>query len=178
MRGGGLVFRLYADIYRLDPTAIAAVDPDGAGPETAGYDEDFREPRIETPVGETAKPIRREMAAIRVPCQVEPDSFEALRMFEAGASPRSQVVLTMSFRDLRRLGLVDGATGEVLLRPSDRLGGIYERNGQLVQAVRDPPGLFVDQVLPESYGLSLRRPQRQIAIVTFRDHQQAAGRET
>jgi hypothetical protein len=55
------------------------------------------------------------------------------------------------FADLERLGLVDLATGEALLRIGDRLAAIRDhRTGDLIQAVRTPPGLYLTEPQPES----------------------------
>lgn len=171
MKIGGLVFRFYAEIYRLDPVAMAAVDP--PGPATTGFDDDFQEPRLEA-MGGLGKPIRREMAAVRLPCQVEPDVWDQLRMFDAGNSPSTGIVLTMHFDDLARAGLVT-ASGEPTLRAGDRLGGLYDLAGALVQTIRNPPGLYIDEFRQDSFGLSLRRPKRQLLLVHLKDRQVAFG---
>jgi len=172
---GRLLQRFLAGIRRLDAGAIRAVDPDGAGPLVAGYDDDFREPNLEDPdedgVGEVA---RREVDEIQIPCQVESDAFEALRLYAAGHSPRMSVDLTTHMRDLERLGLV-GDDGEILIRAGDRLGAIYNRAGAVVQAVRNPPGLFVSEAAPAGFGLGGLVPTRNLVVITFADRRQAAG---
>lgn len=168
MRIGGLIFRFFADVYRLDPAAMAAVNP--PGPAATGFDDDFQEPRLETP----GAPIRREMAPVRLPCQVEPDVWDQLRLFDAGNSPSTGIVLTMHFDDLARAGLVS-ASGEPTLRPGDRVGGLYDVTGALVQEIRNPPGLYIDELRQDSFGLSLRRPKRQLLLVHLKDRQVAFG---
>ena len=106
---------------------------------------------------------------MRVPCQVEPEAFEALRMATSGNTPRSSFELVFHFRDLERLGLVDAASGDALIRPSDRLGALYARDGQLVQAVRTRPGLYVTEARPIGFGLHRRRPSRNLLLVSFQD---------
>ncbi|MGO9709066.1 MAG: hypothetical protein ACLQBL_09395, partial [Polyangiaceae bacterium] len=99
---GRLIFPLYADLARVDRDAMVLGAPD--------VDPDFREPRIlaaePDDVGERA---RRELPPVRVPCQVEPDSFEALSMVGAGNEPQSRVQLVLHFRDLEERRLVDPA---------------------------------------------------------------------
>lgn len=145
-----------AEIFRLSQEGMAA-DPDGAGVETSGLDPIFREPIIRASSGSDriGAPIRSELAALLVPCQVEDRSWEDLRMRLGGDDPRGEVTLIFHFSTLEALGLVDATTGDALLRKGDRLGSIRDfRTEALVQAVRNPPGLFATHVQPRSYGLS------------------------
>jgi hypothetical protein len=95
-------------------------------------------------------------------------------MTPSGNTPRSSVDLVFHFRDLERMGLVDAATGEALIRTSDRLGALYDAAGQLVWAVRTPPGLYVTEARHAGFGLSRRRPRRNLLVVSFSDR--PAGR--
>jgi hypothetical protein len=174
---GRLIYRYLAELHRLDAAAMAAADPDGPGPLESGFDPDFKEPVLvdldDDGVGERA---RQEHRPIRVPCQVEPDVVEALRVLPAGQSPRAKVVLTFHFRSLERLGLVHPGSGAPIIQPGDRLGALYDRHGALVQAIRNPPGLFVTETKPSGFGLGMARPRRNLLLVTFEDRQQAARR--
>jgi hypothetical protein len=96
-------------------------------------------------------------------------------MTSSGNAPRSRLELVFHFRDLERLGLVDAASGEVLVRPSDRLGALYDLEGDRVQAVRTPPGLYVTEARPIGFGLARRRPRRNLLLVAFADRR--ASRE-
>lgn len=166
---GRLIFPFLAEIHRLDTT--------GTGPLTSGYDPDFKEPvGVDSNDDGIGEPVRIEHLGVRVPCQVEPKTFEQLRMFAAGNSPRSRIELVFHFRDLKQLGLVDGPTGEALVRPGDRLGALYDKAGALVQAVRTPPGLYVSEARPIGFGLHRPRPSRNLLLVAFEDRQLAAGR--
>ena len=119
---GRLIFPFLAELHRLDTAAMATVDPDGVGALTGGYDPDFKEPvLVDADDDGVAEPFRREHPPVRVFCQVEPEAFEALRMATSGNTPRSSFDLVFHFRDLERLGLVDAASGDALIRPSDRL---------------------------------------------------------
>jgi hypothetical protein len=84
-----------------------------------------------------------------------------------GNSPRAHVVLVFHFRDLERLGLVDPTTGDATLRVGDRLVAIHDhRTGALVQAVRTPPGLYLTEAQPQSFGLGFRR---NLLLATFNE---------
>jgi hypothetical protein len=74
------------------------------------------------------------------------------------------------------MGLVDGDTGDALLRPGDRLGALYDKAGELVQEVRTPPGLYVTEARPIGFGLNMARPRRNLLLVAFEDRQPAARR--
>ena len=97
-------------------------------------------------------------------------------MFASGNAPRSRIDLVFHFKDLARMGLVDGDTGDALLRPGDRLGALYDKAGALVQEVRTPPGLYVTEARPIGFGLNMARPRRNLLLVAFEDRQPAAGR--
>ena len=174
---GRLIFAFLAELHRLDTHATATADPDGTGPLEGGYDPDFKEPVLvdqdDDGIGER---IRQEHPAVRVPCQVDTKAFEELRMQASGNTPKSRIDLVFHFKDLERLGLVDAASGDALLRPGDRLGAIHDKAGELVQQVRTPPGLFVTEARPIGFGMNMARPRRNLLLVTFEDRQQGARR--
>lgn len=171
---GSLIFRFLAELHRLDAAAMASGNPTaGVAP---AYDDDFKEAILIDGDGDgVAEPLRREYPPVRVPCQVEPEAFEALRMAPSGNAPRSTLDLVFHFRDLERLHLVDAATGDALIRPADRLSALYASDGQLVQAVRTPPGLYVTEARPIGFGLHRRRPLRNLLLVSFQDRAAARG---
>jgi hypothetical protein len=160
---GRLLQPFLAELAQLD-AATTAADPDGAGPLTSGYDADFQETVLLSTAAGPGRDVRREKPPLHLPCQVEMQSFEALAELASGNSPRSHVVLVFHFRDLERLDLVDRDTGNALLRVGDRLVAIRDRRtGELVQAVRTPPGLYLTEPQPE-FGLGGRR---NLLIATF-----------
>jgi hypothetical protein len=163
---GRLINPFLAEIARLDTVATGA-DPDGAGVLASGYDPDFKETLVLDDSGER-RDARREMDPILVPCQVEVGAFEALQQLASGASPNSQVTLVFHFRDLERMGLVDPASGDALLRVNDRLVAIRDLAGNLVQAVRTRPGLYATEVQPQSFGLGR---SRNLLLVTFQERE-------
>lgn len=164
---GRLIFPFLAELRRLDTDAMATLTP--------GYDEDFREPALLDTDGDGAgETYRREHPPVRVPCQVEPQTIEALRMTAAGNTPQSSLDLVFHFKDLERLGLIDALTGEALIRPSDRLSGLFDTESNLVWAVRTPSGLYVTEARPAGFGLFRRRPRRNLLVVSFNDR--PAGR--
>ena len=159
---GRLINSFVAELAQLDAEATAA-DPDGAGPLTSGYDADFREPVL-VAAADGLRDARQEKPTIRVPCQVEIQSFGALTELVSGNSPRSHLTLVFHFRDLERLGLVDPATGEPLLRTGDRLVALRDvRTDEIVQAIRTPPGLYLVEPQPV-LGLGERR---NLLLATF-----------
>jgi hypothetical protein len=54
-----------------------------------------------------------------------------------------------------------------MLRVNDRLVSIRDyHTGDVVQAVRTPPGLYITEVQPQSFGLGLRR---NLLLATFNE---------
>jgi hypothetical protein len=161
---GRLINPFAAELARLD-TAATAVDPDGPGPLTSGYDPDFQETVLLPSAGRRSRDARREKPSIRVPCQVEVQTFDQLTELATGNSPRSRLVLVFHFGDLEQLGLVDLTTGDALLRAGDRLVAVRDlRTGVLVQVIRTPPGLYLTEAQPQSFGLGGRR---NLLLATF-----------
>lgn len=153
------------ELAQLDTAGIQAETPAGL---PSGYDPDFNEPVVTTS-GSTRVDARKEKTPfVRVPCQIEPTTFEALQMFANGDSPDAKVVLCFLFHDLLRLGLVDAATGEGMIRKGDRMNAIYGRcGGPLIQTIRRPPGLFVTQ---SAFGAGLGHAATTL-ITTFEDRE-------
>jgi len=107
---------------------------------------------------------------------VEPDAFEAMRMMASGNVPKSSIELVFHFSDLERLNLVDAATGDAMVRPGDRLAAIRDTEGNLIQAIRTPPGLYVTEARPTGFGLGRAKPSRNLLMVSFSDRQTGARR--
>jgi len=144
-----------AEIAQLD-TAATARGPNGQVPLSAGFDSDFCETVMVPQLTGLGRDARKEKTVV-VPCQVEVASFEALEEVLGGASPRSRLTLVFHFRDLERLNLVDARTGEPLIGQNDRLVAIRDfRTGDVVQAIRTPPGLYITELQPQ-FGLGGRR---------------------
>jgi hypothetical protein len=153
---GRLLFVFFAEFARVDHAAMALGAPD--------VDPDFREPRVVASAPDAVGTLaRRELPPVRVPCQVEPESFEALHMVGAGNQPSSRVQIVLHFHDLEERGLVDRASGRALLTPGDRMTGFYDRTGALVQAA----DLYVLEARPIAFGFGLLRPRRNLLLVVL-----------
>jgi len=176
MPRGRLIFPFQVEIAQLDTTATNA-DPDGAGPLTSGYDDDFKEPAL-VPSGTTAPPSKpREESVITTRAQIEDESFEQLEMLATGRSPTGQVILVFHFQVLELEGLVDGVTGEALIRVTDRLQAIRRwPGGDLVQTIRTPPGLYCVEAMPRSFGLAVQNAHRNLLVCTFEPRDLSAAR--
>ena len=92
---------------------------------------------------------------MEVPAQIEDDFFEELQMMATGDSPDSEYTLVHHFRDLERLGLV-GDDGNATIKKGDRLEAVYDRTGDVVWTIQNPPGLYVSETTP-GIGLGRRR---------------------
>lgn len=167
---GRLIDPFLVELAQLD-TAATAEDPDDTGPLESGYDDDFKEPVVITDTGGDRVSARKEKAAIKIPAQVELGymNTDVIRPVLGGDSPDTKTIVVFHFADLERLGLVDAATGEAMIRKGDRLVAIYRMNGTLVQTIRTPPGLYATSVAPSSFGIGL---DRNLLLVTFEEREQ------
>lgn len=160
---GRLINPFLAEIAQLDTEATAAPIASAR----SGYDPDFKETIVVPDATWRGHDARREKALLRVPCQVEVQTFGELQELLTGMSPRSHLVLVFHFEELERLNLVDPTTGDALLRVDDRLVSIWDfHTGDVVQAVRTPPGLYITEVQPQAFGLGLRR---NLLLATFNE---------
>ncbi len=160
-----------AVLHRLDTTSTRAVDPPGDPP--TGYDEDFDAP-VTYQSGTTRTSARRELTAVRVPCQVETPSFRLLEQYGPGVVERTRIVLVTHRQQLESLGLIDGSSREVLIRKGDRVSAI-ERYGVpgTVQMSLPGDGLFVFEVRPGSLGFG---PEgHDLELVFLQDRPAASG---
>ena len=82
------------------------------------------------------------------------------------------MALVFHFSDLENLGLVDMDSGDALIRVGDRLNGIFQMNGRLVQEIKCPPGLFVTEARPIGFGLDLSAPTRYLLLCILGDREQ------
>ena len=153
---GRLLFVFTAEFVRVDRDAMTAGSPD--------IDPDFREPRILSDAPDKVGTLRRrELPPVRIPCQVEHESFEALNMIGPGNQPITRVNVVLHFDDLEARKLVDPATGRALIAPGDRMTGFYDRTGKLVEVT----DLYVVEARPIGLGLSLLRARRNLLFVVL-----------
>jgi hypothetical protein len=154
---GRLIFPVVAEIFCF--AGAAAEDPD------------FREPVLASRP-ELADERGVELPPVRLPCQVEPEVEEALRMMPAGEVPCQRLDLVFHTKDLGRAGLVH--RGTLGLKPRDRLAALYDKRGRLLYRVPTPPGLFAVNVRPA--GLGFQGSRLNLVRVTFTERAQAAPR--
>ncbi len=169
---GRLIWPFVARLRPLDPAATdAAIAP------SAGFDDVFREPAQVPAAGvQQGVDARAELAAVDLPCQVEDQAWDQLRMMRTGIGAQLEVVLVFHFRDLELRGLVDAVTGTATVpRVGDRLASIHRAADlALVQEVPTPPGLYCVEAQPRSYGLS--GGERNLLVCTFRERQRSSER--
>jgi len=149
-----LLEKSLAMLYRLDVQATKLVRPYVGA--TAGYDDDFREPLVFDDVrgGKTTRQSARiELPPIRVPCQVETQRFERLDQKPPGDVPDSDVQLVFHRMDLLQLKLIDPYSNELAIKKNDRVSHIeaYRFPGKVSQQF-EPPGLYITQIVPGSFG--------------------------
>ena len=158
-------------IYRLDIAAGWADDP--PGDPTKGYNIGLREPRISRTAG-VRSVTREEMAAIKVPCQVEVQTDHQLRMMFGGDAPTSNIAFVCRRRTLERMSLIDATTGNCLLKRGDRVASL-EKRGKTVKAFQKTPltapapdSLYLYEVRARSWGFGADRYALEILYTTTR----------
>lgn len=144
-------------IHRLDRSATWAVDPPGAD-YSAGYDPILREPVISRVAGVRTIP-RVELAEVKISCQVETQRMEQLRFTFGGDAPVTDIAFVLDRRTLRRMSLLDAATGKCLLQRGDRISRLEKRSGSVILPYQASPytevrddSLFIYEVRPRSWG--------------------------
>jgi hypothetical protein len=154
----GIIFKISAILARPDTVSI-------------DYDTTLREGRRLTPVDAfdpIGPPSRVELADLVVPIQVDEEQLEQLNQAIAGDSPISFFDTTVGRRDMRRLGLVN-ADGGLTIPKQTRLKELRRRRtGELISRIVDPPGLYLHEIRPQSFGLALRNPTANIYTLHFR----------
>lgn len=144
---GRLLQKFLVEMFQLDLQGMG---------EGSGLDPDYKEPVLADTNDGRGLPNRQELSPIMIPAQIEPDSFNRQSMKELGDQKTGVFAVTFHFIDLEQMGLVDMATGVALIRPSDRMGAIYEMDGTLVQQFPDPPGMYVNEATPQ-FGIGGKR---------------------
>lgn len=173
---GRLINAFLVEILRLDQVSTAA-DPDGAGPLTSGYDDVYREPAVLPSTDLLGTDARIEHPAVLIPAQMHtgptPGQMAALKQTVTGNVASASIQVLVHFEDLERLGLVDPYTKSALLKVGDRLHAIYTMDGELVQQIMTPPGLYCTEAVP-LFGLGGTRNLLQLSFDS-RDTGQAVG---
>lgn len=121
------------------------------GEEDGDFDDAFGEIVTKTVNGERVLE-RPEKPIVRVRCQIEDETFRALRMFDAGNSPEAKIGLVVDVKWLDRHQLLK-PDGLPYFEVNDRLVSIHDWRDHLVHEVRNPPGLYCVEVRPVGYGL-------------------------
>lgn len=168
---GKLINPFLVVLYRMDSTATA-IDPDGEGELTSGYDEDFREPRkLSTEATTNGTDARIDKEPLILLAQVEIMTMARMRQMWGGDAPETGVCCVFHFDALEAVELIDQESGEATIYKTTRLAEIRDhRTEDLVQAFRAKPGLFADRVESEFGGLGRHR---NLLKVYFTDRPQA-----
>ncbi len=165
---GRLIFPFIAEIVQLDTVATAA-DPDAGGPLTSGYDDVFRE-LVKLPDGTDA---RVDTASVRIPCQVEVETYEQQLMRRSGGDNNAVIRLVFHFEDLENMGLVDLSTGLSKIKVNDRPLALYHQfDGSLAQKL---DGFYITEAQPQSFGLTGLRRNLLVCTCQGRDQGYSGG---
>lgn len=154
-------------IERLDIQATHAVDPPGSAAST-GYDDVTGEPIVGYVSGAPAEQLRY-MTPIYVPCQIENPTFERLRAVFGGDAPVTRINFVAHRRTLRRMSLINASTGKCLLKPRDKITGVFRGRARTqVMGGFDLP-LYVYEVRPGSFGVGRDGYSLEIIYVSQKD---------
>lgn len=172
---GRLIWPFIVRIAPLDRAATAA-DPDGVGGVESGYDDVFREPRqLAEEASQEGRDARVEGELIDLPCQIEDQAWDQLRMMRSGAAMQIEMVIVFHYSNLELRGFIDHTGTATVPRVGDRLVSIHKQvDMSLIQEVPNPPGLYCVEAQPRSYGLS--GLDRNLLVCTFRERQTASER--
>lgn len=156
----------------MDPGLIFPVVAVLARPDTSSidYDHDLREGRRLAPIDALdpiGPPSRLELPEIEIEIQVLGELHEMMRAALSGDSPESFFDCTAGRRDLTRRGLVD-TDGLPLIPKQTRLVRLLtKRTRLLILRVDDPPGLYLQEIRPRSFGLSLTNSTNNLWFLRF-----------
>jgi hypothetical protein len=162
---GRLIFRFLAQFYPLDTAAIEA---------GGYYDEDFGSiSKTDSDSDGIGESNRQEGTAYTIPCQVEDNLYSRYNKSVLGDLPEFDMVLVIHFRDLELNSLVD-ADGTANIKKGDRLNALQNIHGVVVQTIQNPPGLYVVEARPVSFGLNMADPRRNLLLVFLKQRSSGA----
>lgn len=178
---GRLIRPVLVEIAQLDTLATAQDQTDNNDPSgvSSGYHSNFREPRLlpttsPTQAGSPRGESARKEKLIRCLAQWEVKNYDFQQQWASGNSPGHRTGLVFHYRDLEKRGLIDD-DGNAKIHVNDRLCAVYHaKTGELIQEIRNPPGLYITQLEPGSMGL--RGAQRNILFATLEDRERSVRR--
>jgi len=141
---GRLINKFVAVIRRLDTAATAAV----VG---GGYDPDFDAVRPVVDGTQLGASSRREMAELRLPVQLDRNTWGANRPGRGGRQIVADIILVFHWPDLENGGLI-GTDGEPLLKVGDRIDKIETLAGATEATFKNPPGMFITEFERAGHG--------------------------
>jgi hypothetical protein len=140
-------------VHLIRPMIVAIRQLDTAATRAqGGYDSEFGAINVGVDAAGRRVVERAEGPELRLRGQIEDQTMNALRMFNAGNSPEAKLAVTFSYRDLEDRGLVNPVSKQPSLNVNDRLVAIYSPAGELVLRLRDG-GLYAVEVRPAGLAL-------------------------
>lgn len=160
-------------LEQLDIAATRAQDPPGT-PST-GYSPTQRTPYVyNDPATGERKDTRQYGAPIRVPCQVEVQTWEQLKQEFRGDAPDSDIAFVLHHMHLETLGLMS-SNGALTIKKGDKITAI-EKNGipgQIVRPLSKP--LYIFEVRARGWGMGPLTHDLQVVFTTLRPATQLGG---
>ena len=143
--------RFWIEFAQLDAISTRADDPDGAGPLTGGFDDDFGELLVFTTPAGARQSTRQDKPSVFVPCNIASEKWEVLQQLMAGNSPDTSLQVIASRYVLQQMLLINPDNGECLIRVNDRALSVRDRCRNTVMQFRQP--FYVTQVRP-TFGIA------------------------
>lgn len=167
MSRGRLIFPFTVELGLLDTAAMAA-DPDGTGPLTSGYDDEFREPIVVGAAGSAPGHTLRRETIHRFLAQIEDNTEGLVDVMASGNSPVNMLGLVFHYKDLESIGAVELVSGKPIIKaPGARLISIRNPvDGTLIERFDDAPGFWATQSKSMGFGLG---PTRNLLLVIFEE---------
>lgn len=169
---GGRLLRPQTAVWGVVDTEATAEDPNGVGVEpSTGYDDLFGEPVVYETGG--TRVVNRVETEVRCSVQVEPEEYDSATPLQNGLGLDRRISLIAFKPELRKLGLLR-ADGQPTLKIGDRLIAIrHKHTDEVILAPEDPPGMYITEIRPLSFGLASQTQNLVQIICTHR--RQGAG---
>lgn len=141
-------------LKQLDVAATRANDIDGGEGYAGGMDDLFGDIVVAGP--DEQRVSARVESEIRFRVQVEPEQFDATQMLGPGTQLQRRISLIAFIPELRAKGYMND-DGTPKIKQGDRLHELrHVLSFSLITSFSTPPGVYVTEVRPLSYGLASR----------------------
>jgi len=155
---GRLINRFVCVLRRLDAVATAAVTG-------GGFDDTWRTTKPVADGTQFGTSTRREMDALRIPCQLDRLLWGQKTLKPSGVETMEDILIILKWSDLVAAGLISSA-GLPEIQQGDRIEAIETRAGAVDETFQNPPGMYVHDLERAGHGLaSFGTPKTNLLIL-------------